>query len=80
MLRWHRLYCVATHILNRVLDAQQAGEVAAAAGLEEDLAGNLLLLVPFCDVRLDLGFNPFANLGSESGVRFVEVRRVILVR
>jgi hypothetical protein len=58
--------------------AQQACQITPSAHLLVDILGNLLLLVPFSNVRLDGGFDPLANLGAEGGVGFIVVGRVVL--
>lgn len=52
--------------------AEQTSQVSPAAHLLVDLGRDLLLLVPLGDVGLDLVLDPFADLGSESGVGLVE--------
>ena len=61
-----------------VVDAQEAGEVAAAAHLLVDGGGHLLLLVPLGHVGLDLIVDPLAHLGAEGGVGLVVVGGVVL--
>jgi len=63
LLRRHRLHVVLS-VFCGVVHTQQTGKIAAAAGLEEDLAGYFLLLIPLGDVGLNLVLNPFSDLGA----------------
>lgn len=73
----HRLHPVGSVLLG-VLDTQQTGQVATLTHLLVDMRGDLLAFIPLGNVRFDLGLDPLANLITESGVRFVEVRRRVL--
>lgn len=48
--------------------AEKACEIATTTGLEENLLGDLLLLIPFCNIWLDCGLDPFADFGTEGCV------------
>ena len=74
------------HALDRVLDqvlgvfdAKQAAQVASLTHLLVNAVWNLLGLIPFGNIWFDLGLNPFSDFGTESCVRFVVVRRMVLI-
>ena len=59
--------------VSRVLHAQKASQVAPFSHLFVDLIRDLFGLIPFGYVGVDLAFDPFSNLGSQSGMCFVVV-------
>lgn len=65
-------------VLGRVVDTQQTSQVTALTHLLVDRGVDLLLLIPLGNVGLDVVGHPLADLGTESGVRLVEVGGVVL--
>ena len=78
-LRRYRLDAIVG-VLGRVMHAQQSSQVSASSHRLVNFIRDLARLVPFADEGLDFVGDPFADLGAESGVRFVEVRGVVLLR
>lgn len=78
-LLWRHGLDGVVHIIFLVCCAKQTSQVAALAHLLVNLLGDLFFLVPLGNVGLDLILDPLADLGTDGGVRFVEVRRVILL-
>lgn len=77
LLRCDALYLVLCQVGGEVC-SQETGEITALSHLLVDCLGDPLGLIPLGDIRHDLAFDPFPDLGTESGVGFVEVRRVVL--
>lgn len=65
-------------VLCGILDTQKSTQVASATHLLVDFLGHALGLVPFGDIRLNVLLDPLANLGSQGGVRLIEVRGGVL--
>jgi hypothetical protein len=74
----NRLNTSLGRVLSWELDTEETSEVTTTTHLLVDLLRNLLGLVPVGNMRLDVVLDPFADLGAEGSMRFIEVRRVVL--
>jgi hypothetical protein len=74
LLSRYRLNTTLGSILSWIFDTEKTGKVTSATHLLVNLFGDLLGLVPVSDMGLDVVFYPFADLGAQSSMRFVEVR------
>ena len=65
---------VLGHFGGILVETHQASEVASFPHLLVYRVGYFLGILPFTHVGFYLGLHPFADLGTEGGVRQVEVR------
>ena len=64
---------VLGHFGGILVETHQASEIASLSHLLVDRVGDFLGIFPFTHVRFYLCLHPFADLGTEGGVRQVEV-------
>ncbi len=54
--------------VGRVVHSHQPGQVSAGAHLLVDLIGDLPRFIPFRNIWLDFGGNPFSDFGTEGSM------------
>lgn len=64
--------------MRRVMDTKETREVSSVSHLLIDVFGDILGLIPFCDIRHYLVVDPLSDFVAESFVGFVEIGRMVL--
>ncbi len=77
-LLWRHTLDPSIGKMRRIVYAHQTCKIPALAHGFVDAIRDLLSFIPLRDIRFNFGLHPLTDFGAKSGMRFIEIGRVIL--